>query len=141
MIVPRTLLTAVAVAWTCLAPSSSAQRANDIARFEVDDGRQWFEPGAELKAASSAIRRGAMAAAFNQPYAEGILKTVIQWQPGSNAANQAHELLSRIYVRTGQYARFIENLDRWAVSFPNRSEMQKEKADGELFRGLPDQRN
>lgn len=137
----RFLLAAFGVAWVCLTTSSSAQRQPDIAGFEVDDGRQWFEPGAELKAASSAITRGAMAAAFNEPQAEGILRTVIQWQPGSDAANQAHELLSRIYLRTGQYTRLIENLDRWAASFPNRSEVQKEKADVEQFRGLPDQRN
>ena len=137
----RALIATVCLVWVCFLTSPSAERQRGTAPFEVDDGRQWFEPGAERKAASSAILRGAMAAAFNQPYAEGILSTVIQWQPGSDAANQAHEMLSRIYVRTGQYRRFIENLDRWAVSFPNRSEVQKEKSDGEQFRGLPDQRN
>ena len=137
----RSLATAFAVACICLTASPSAERQPNAPRFEVDDGRQWFEAGAELNAASSAIRRGAMAAAFNQPYAEGILKTVIQWQSGSDAASQAHELLSRIYLRTGQYSRLIENLDRWAASFPNSNELQKEKADVEQFRGLPDQRN
>ena len=37
--------------------------------------------------------------------------------------------------------RAIDNLDRWAASFPNRREVQDERVDIEQFRGLPDQRN
>jgi predicted aspartyl protease len=44
-------------------------------------------------------------------------------------------------LRTGQYKRLIDNLYQWAASFPNRPEVQEEKADVEQFRGLPDQRN
>ena len=44
-------------------------------------------------------------------------------------------------MRSGQYKHLIDNLDQWAASFPNRPEVQEEKADVEQFRGLPDQRN
>lgn len=135
------MLAAIAFALGCLTVPSSGQTRNDIPRYDLDDGRQWLESGAELNANSSMLLRGAAAAAFNEPSAERLLRSVIQSQPGSDAANQAHELLSRIYLRSGQYRRLIENLDRWATSFPNRTEMQSEKADVEQFRGLPDQRN
>ena len=69
------------------------------------------------------------------------MQGIIRSNTGSDAASEAHELLSRIYLRSGQYNRLIDNLDRWAASFPNRPEVQKEKADLEQFRGLPDQRN
>jgi hypothetical protein len=135
------MLAAIAFALGCLTVPSSGQTRNDIPRYDLDDGRQWLESGADLNANSSMLLRGAAAAAFNEPSAERLLRSVIQSQPGSDAANQAHELLSRIYLRSGQYRRLIENLDRWATSFPNRTEMQSEKADVEQFRGLPDQRN
>ena len=70
-----------------------------------------------------------------------FLRGVIRSQPGSDDASRAHELLSRIYLRSGQYARLIDNLDQWAATFPYRREVQDEKADVEQLRGLPDQRN
>ena len=90
---------------------------------------------------SAGIRRGAIAAAFNEVEADPLLQGIIKSNPRSEVASQAHELLSRIYLRSGRYKRLIDNLDRWAASFPNRPEVQKEKADLEQFRGLPDQRN
>src|SRR5207237_3798081 len=107
---------------------------------EIDDGRQWFEPGAEVSA-NSTIRRGALATAFNETVAETVLRGVIQTKPGSDDASQADELLSRIYLRSGQYTRLMDNFDRCAASFPNRREVQDEKADVEQFHGLPDQHN
>ncbi len=50
-------------------------------------------------------------------------------------------MLSRIYLRSGQYEQLFENLDEWARSFPDREEVREEKEDIELFRGLPDQVN
>jgi predicted aspartyl protease len=124
----------------CPASPSSGQGGVPSPGVAVDDGRQWFEPGAE-SSANSGIRRGAVAAAFNEPAAESLLRDVIRSKPGSDDASQAHELLSRIYLRSGQYQRLIDNLDQWAASFPNRREVQDEKADVEQLRGLPDQRN
>jgi hypothetical protein len=82
-----------------------------------------------------------MATAFNEAEAEPLLRGIIKSTPRSDDASQAHELLSRIYLRSGQYKRAIENPDRWAASFPNRVEVQKEKVDVEQLRGLPDQRS
>jgi predicted aspartyl protease len=131
---------AAALAVMCLGAPSSGQRGVTPPGLAIDDGRQWFEPLAD-GSANDAIRRGAMATAFNEAEAEPLLREIIKSKPRSDEASQAHELLSRIYLRSGQYTRVIDNLDRWAASFPNRLEVQKEKADVELLRGLPDQRN
>jgi Aspartyl protease len=86
--------------------------------------------------------RAAAASAFNQTVdAERLLRVVIRSQPRSDTANRAHELLSRIYLRSGQYKRLIDNLDAWARAFPAREEVQRERSDIEQFRGLPDQVN
>lgn len=124
----------------CLAAPSSGQRGVSLPGPAIDDGRQWFEPGAD-SSATAGIRRGAIAAAFNNAEAESLLRGIIKSKPKSDDASQAHELLSRIYLRSGQYTRLIANLDQWAASFPNRPEVQDEKVDVEQFRGLPDQRN
>jgi len=129
-----------AFTWLCAATRLSGQPGVSPTATAIDDGRQWFEPGAEASA-NSAIRRAALAAAFNEPDAETLLRGVIRAKPRSDEASQAYELLSRIYLRTGQFKRAIVNLDRWAASFPNRRELLAEKRDIEQFRGLPDQRN
>jgi hypothetical protein len=65
----------------------------------------------------------------------------IQAEPASDSVRQAHELLSRIYLRSGQYGRVSGNLDEWARAFPDDPHLRTEKADVEQFRGLPDQIN
>lgn len=85
---------------------------------ELDDGRQWHVAAARP-----------------------LLRRVIRAQPEADAASHAYELLSRIYLRSGQYRRLIQNLDEWAKIFPDRAEVLEEQADVELFRGLPDQIN
>lgn len=107
----------------------------------IDDGRPWLEPGSEPSSGADPILRGSAATALNDPAAEALLQGVIRSRPGSDAASQAYELLSRIYLRTGQYARAIANLDAWAKAFPGRAEVTTERADIEQFRGLPDQVN
>jgi predicted aspartyl protease len=124
----------------CVVMPASGQRGERAPSLAIDDGRHWLEPGADASA-DSAIRKGAHATAFNERDAEKVLLGVIRATPRSEDASQAHELLSRIYLRSGQYKRAIENLDRWAASFPNRREVLSEKADTEQFRGLPDQHN
>src|SRR5262245_62663963 len=81
----------------------------------VDDGRQWIDAKPNLTADSPAILRAAVAAAFNDAAtAEPLLQDVIRSQPKSENASQAHLLLSRIYLRTGQYARLSTNFAAWA---------------------------
>ena len=47
---------------------------------QIDDGRQWFEPDAIVRA-SSDIRRAAIATAFNAPDAEILLRRIIRLRP------------------------------------------------------------
>ena len=108
----------------------------------VDDGRQWVDAKPAITADSPAILRGAIAAAFNDvATAEPLLQKIIRSQPKSEDAHEAHLLLSRIYLRSGQYKRLLENLEAWAASFSDRNEVRTDQRDMELFRGLPDQVN
>lgn len=136
---PCTLALAALIGF-CAATPSSGQRGVSPPGVAIDDGRQWFEPGAEVSA-SSPLRRGALATAFNEAAADTVLRGVIRDKPGSDEASQAYQLLSRIYVRSGQYKRLVDNMDQWAASFPNRREVLDDKADVDQLRGLPDQRN
>src|SRR4030095_10320101 len=52
-----------------------------------------------------------------------------------------YAMLSRIYLRSGQYLRLLNNLDEWAAVFPDRPEFREAKNDVERFRRLPDQSN
>jgi predicted aspartyl protease len=120
----------------------SPRSAGGIQERELDDGRQWFELWTTLSATTPALLRGAAASAFNESaIAEAFLRSVIRSQPRTTAASQAHEVLSRIYLRSGRYKRLIENFDEWAAAFPTRGEVQRERKDIEQFRGLPDQVN
>ena len=108
----------------------------------LDDGRQWLDAGALPAPTAPPLLRAAAANALNQTAAsESLLLHIVRSQPASPSARRAHELLSRIYVRTGQYRRLVANLDDWARTFPNDSQLQRERADVEQFRGLPDQIN
>src|SRR5262249_36526614 len=108
------VLVFAALACLCVVMTASGQRGGPAPSLAIDDGRQGFEPGAEAST-DSAIRKGALATAFNERDGERILRGVIRATPRSEEASQAHELLSRIYLRAGQYRRAIENLDRWAA--------------------------
>jgi hypothetical protein len=130
------LLGVVALTVLCSAAQSVGQRGV-VPGPAIDDGRQWFEPDA-VALANSEIRRAAIAAAFNAADAENLLRQIIQSRPTYDDASQAHELLSRIYLRSGRYGRFVDNFDRWAASFPNRPEVLHERTDVEQLRGLPD---
>jgi predicted aspartyl protease len=136
----RPIITAAAVmmlaALLSAKPASQQRTDADATRRDIDDGRRWLE-GAD---ATSEIDRGARAVAFNDAsQAERLLRRVIRSQPRMEAASQAHELLSRLYLRSGQYQRAIENLDQWTQAFPDRDDVRRERQDIEQFRGLPNQ--
>jgi predicted aspartyl protease len=101
--------------------------------------RQWFELRSALTRTSPALMRGAVATAFNDPTAGGLLKDIVRSQPRSDAANAARVMLSQIYARTGQYRRLLQNIDEWASASPNSPELREAKEDMEMFRGRPDQ--
>ena len=108
----------------------------------LDDGRQWLDSRSLPTPTAPALVRAAAANARNQSaVSESLLLSIVQSQPASDSARRAHELLSRIYLRSGQYRRVIANLDQWARAFPDDPRLASEKADVEQFRGLPDQIN
>jgi predicted aspartyl protease len=119
---------------------TAAQSAPDTQA--LDDGRQWLESRSLPTPMAPALVRAAAASARNQSaVSESLLLSIVRAQPASDSARWAHELLSRIYLRSGQYRRVITNLDQWASAFPDDPHLVIEKADVEQFRGLPDQRN
>ena len=128
--------TAFAILTLALAAAGAAQERR------LDDGRQWLEAGTSVSAETDPLRRAAIATSVNDvASAEPALAGIIRARAGSDAASHAHELLSRIYLRAGQYKKVIDNLDAWAKALPDRPELKSEKADVDLFRGLPDQVN
>ena len=127
----------------CILAICSLSAEQNIPESQVlDDGRQWLD-SRDLPARSApALLRAAAANARNQTaFSERLLLSIVQSQPASESARRAHELLSRIYLRSGQYGRVIANLDQWARAFPDDPHLAAERADVEQFRGLPDQIN
>lgn len=108
----------------------------------LDDGRRWRDRRDLPKRTAPVLLRAAAANARNQTDVSlSLLLDIVRTEPASESARQAYELLSRTYLRTGQYRRLIANLDQWARYFPNGEDVRKEKVDIEQFRGLPDQIN
>jgi predicted aspartyl protease len=109
---------------------------------EIDDGRQWLDAGPLPGPTAPPLLRAAAASALNQTaVSESLLLRIVQSEPASPSARRAHLLLSRIYLRTGQYRRLVANLDDWARTFASDAQLESERADVEQFRGLPDQIN
>lgn len=136
----RTIRTILVVA---LSMSSGCRTGEIVSGNQaLDDGRQWLDPRAIPAPTAPALLRAAAANARNQTaISESLLLDIIRTQPASESARGAHKLLSRIYLRSGQYRRLIANLDQWARDFPNGQDVRKEREAIELFRGLPDQIN
>jgi predicted aspartyl protease len=134
----RRELAAMVVALTII--SGCAKPAVVAQDLRLDDGRQWLEGQATPPSTSPDLLRAAAANALNQvPASESLLKRVINANPTSDSARRAHMLLSRLYLRQGQYQRLIANLDEWARQFPGGADIKDERAAMEQFRGLPDQ--
>ena len=64
--------------------------------------------------------RAAVATAFNDPeIAERLLRDVIRSAPASNAADEAYGMLSQIYLRSGQYRRWLTSYRQWVAAIPD----------------------
>jgi predicted aspartyl protease len=102
--------------------------------------RQWFELRTAVTVRSPALLRAAVAAAFNdRPQAERLLRGVVRSDASSDVVNDAYALLSQIYLRSGEYARFVRNYDEWAAACPTSQALVEEKDGVDKFRGRPDQ--
>jgi predicted aspartyl protease len=124
-----------------LAGAFSAQSpANDLQLLYRT--QRWFELRAAVTEVSPPLMRGAVSTAFNDAAtAERLLRGVIRSHASSREAIDAYGLLSQIYIRSGQYGRFLKNYEEWATAFPNSPELLEEKESEVKFRGRPDQRN
>jgi hypothetical protein len=64
--------------------------------------------------ASPVLLRAAVATAFNEPEtAERLLRDVVKSAPASKAADDAYDLLLRMYMRSGQYRRWVTAYRQW----------------------------
>jgi predicted aspartyl protease len=103
---------------------------------------QWFELRETATKPGAPLISGALAAVFNDPErAEQLLGRVIRESPRSDAADNAYALLARIYIRSGQYERFITLYDAWAAAIPGSEALRAERENYDKFRGRPNQIN
>lgn len=86
------------------------------------------------------LYQGAVAAAFNDARAEGLLRSAIESSPVSEEAYEAYEGLSHVYLREGRYHRLKEVMEKRWAAFPGRAAEADERTTMALFRGLPDQK-
>ena len=118
----------------------AAQRADDL--DHLFDTHQWFELRSAVTDRSSPLMRAAVATAFNDPQtAERLLRDVIRSAPASNAADEAYGMLSQIYLRSGQYRRWLTSYRQWVAAIPDSSRARAEKEDETKLAGRPDQVN
>ena len=67
-----------------------------------------FCPALAAQDRSPVLMRAAVATAFNDPEtAERLLRNVIKSAPASNDADEAYGMLLQIYLRSGQYGRWV----------------------------------
>ena len=131
----RTFAVALAF-WAAL----GAQQADDLDR--LFHARQWFELRSAVTDRSPSLMRAAVATAFNDPEtAERLLRDVIRSAPASNAADEAYGMLSQIYLRAGQYRRWLTSYRQWVAAIPDSARARAEKEDETKFAGRPDQIN
>jgi hypothetical protein len=96
---------------------------------------------AEATAQSPLHLRAVLAAAFNDPAAESLLRRVIRETPRSSAADDALAMLARVYIRSGQYARFASLYEEWRRLLPGSELLRGEREDYDKFRQRPNQIN
>src|SRR5947209_1211546 len=124
-----------------IVPAAVADGSGSSQFKPLYDARRWAELYQALPSHNGpAFYRGVVAAVFGDDRrAEAILQSVIRSAPNSEEAYESYEWLAHLYFRTGQYRRFVADMEaRWAA-FPNKTELKNEQAAIAGFRGLPDQ--
>jgi Aspartyl protease len=121
---------------TAFCAALGAQRADDL--NHLFQAHQWFELRSAVTDRSPALMRAAVATAFNDPdTAERLLRDVIRSAPASDAADEAYGMLSQIYLRSGQYRRWLTSHRQWVAAIPAsaraRDEEEAEKTDDYVF--------
>jgi predicted aspartyl protease len=119
--------------------SLHAQTTDDRLR-ELYRTRQWFELRTALTPIAPLYIRGVVASRFNDvAAAEPLLRQVIRNDPRTEAATDAHNVLTQIYLRTGRYARMRREIGAWAAAQGDSAALREATKDAEFFRDLPDQ--
>jgi clan AA aspartic protease (TIGR02281 family) len=117
-----------------------AQPADDLDR--LFQAHQWFELRPAVTDRSPSLMRAAVATAFNDPEtAERLLRDVIRSAPASNAADEAYNMLSQIYLRSGQYGHWLTSYRQWIAAIPDSALARAEEGDEKKLAGRPDQIN
>ena len=135
-----TICRCVVVATISLACLAQPQKPAP-ARATFANSHRWFELRAEATAQSSLHLRAVLAAAFNDPAAESLLRRVIRETPRSPAADDAFAMLARVYIRSGQYARFASLYEEWKRLLPESALLRDEREAYDKFRQRPNQIN
>ena len=102
---------------------------------------EWFALRDALQGKAVApLYKGAVAAAFNQnKEAERYLAAVIKESPASDDAVEAHEMLSKLYVRSGEYKNALYELDELRRIRPNRNDVENVRTLFAAWSKYPDQ--
>jgi predicted aspartyl protease len=125
----------VAAALTSVPAQTADDRWHELYRT-----RQWFELRTAITPAAPLHIRGVVASRFNDvTVAEPLLRQAIKDDPRSEAATDAHNVLTQIYLRTGQYARMGREIAEWTAAQGEGAALREATKDAELFRDLPDQ--
>src|SRR6185436_591045 len=59
----------------------------------------------------------------------------------SNTADEAYGMLSQIYLRSGQYRRWLTSRRQWVTAIPDSARARAEAEDEQKLAGRPDQVN
>jgi clan AA aspartic protease (TIGR02281 family) len=132
-------MSALAIA-TAFCAALGAQSADDL--DHLFQAHQWFELRSAVTDRSPSLMRASVATAFNDPEtAERLLRDIIRSAPASNTADEAYALLSQIYLRSGQYRRWLTSYRQWVAAIPDSARARAEEEDEKKFAGRPDQVN
>jgi clan AA aspartic protease (TIGR02281 family) len=117
-----------------------AQPADDLDR--LFHAHQWFELRSAVTDRSPSLMRAAVATAFNDPEtAERLARDLLRSAPASNAADEAYGMLSQIYLRSGQYRRWLSMYRQWVAAFPDSAGARSEEESEKKLAGRPNQVN
>ena len=132
----------IAVAAAVTAGPALGLQAADPSVETLYRTHRWFDLRRSVTRQSPPLIQAAIAWAFNDPLrAESLLRGIIRSQPRSETANEAYKLISKMEIRSGQYARFSHTYAEWSAAFPDGSGVREARQDLDKFRGRPDQAN
>jgi len=105
------------------------------------DQHRWFELRDAIRAGHAApLHEGAVAAAFNDTKAaEKHLNRVIKQEPNSTDAEDAHEALANLYIRSGKYRQAVQQLNEALRIKPSNPDAENARAIFAAWSKHPDQ--